>query len=90
MNKLSLVYQSCRKVYFIICSITQLFESNSYYYCYCVEISGCSPKLGGKNNYGVCIVTSYYSTYDFNKIKFNPIKLRDYIEIFFADLEDIF
>lgn len=78
--------RSCRKVYFIIYNIIRLFEINVYYYCNYAKIPGCSQKFGSKNHCGVCMVTSYYLTYNLKKIKFNPIKLPEYIEMLFADL----
>lgn len=54
------------------------------------KVPGCSQEFCSKGHGGLCMVNLHYSTYDLNKIKFNPMKLCSYMEMFFAGLKEIF
>ena len=88
-NPSSLLYLSQSYLYYMVYNIILLFQSKSYWYCYCDSIPGCNTKFRYRTTCAVHMVENHYSISDLDKTKRNLLKLCQYTEMLFEDLKKI-
>ena len=76
-------------VFYMMYNTIFRFEDSGHYYCYCDKIPGCEGTYGFRGNCTVCLVTRFYCFNELNQNKNNPLKLLQYAETLFEDLQEI-